>query len=407
MKINERTLKWRKAKDIGRNSTAYFFSTFGILILVLIIGFVFGKGYKYLSWDFLTSDYNITATSVKYQEETTVGTYEDPKIQNVSFSTRWGIGVEDSYDAEQKSIVIISYIDNKSPFNEMVNVEDDSLLRTELHSTISSGVFISDEGSYLIPKVKDGAKGLAETLDKANTITSLTLTTLGGGVRGSIISTLYMVVFTLLIALPLGVLSAIYLSLVAKQNKITSVLRSLIDLAGGIPTIIYGLVGAIIFIPVVSLVSGKMRGSILSGAFTLAIMLLPVIIKTTEESIKTVPSTYRQGSLALGASETQTIFKVVLPNALPGILTAVLLAIGRIIGESAALIYAMGTAIKDRIILTESSATLALHIYSLMQAESPNYGAACAVGLIIIIVDLILNLSVKGITYFFVRKFRR
>ena len=216
-----------------------------------------------------------------------------------------------------------------------------------------------------------------------------------------------MVLLTLLFALPLGILSAVYLSRIAKQNKVTDVLHSLIDLAGGIPTIIYGLVGAIIFIPLISTFTKKDTGSILSGSLTLAIMLLPVIIKTVEESLKTVPDAYRDGSLALGASETETIFHLILPNALPGIISAVLLAIGRIIGESAALIYSMGTAIKDRIFLSESSATLALHIYKLMEMETPNYDAACGVSLVIILFDLVLNLAVKLITNRFNKKFQR
>lgn len=136
-------------------------------------------------------------------------------------------------------------------------------------------------------------------------------------------------------------------------------------------------------------------------------MLLPIIINTTEEAIKTVPKSYREGSLALGTTNTQTIFKVVLPNALPGILTAILLSIGRIIGESAALIYSMGTTIKDHILISEGSATLALHIYKLVAFESPNFGAASAIAIIILIVDLILNLIVKLLSYRFLKKFKR
>ena len=181
----------------------------------------------------------------------------------------------------------------------------------------------------------------------------------------------------------------------------------MIDLASGIPTIIFGLIGAIIFIPFVSLFTQKSNGSLLSGSLTLALMLLPVIVNTTEEAIKTVPKSYREGSLALGTTNTQTIFKVVLPNALPGILTAILLSIGRIIGESAALIYSMGTTIKDHILISEGSATLALHIYKLVAFESPNFGAASAIAIIILIVDLILNLIVILLSYRFLKKFKR
>jgi phosphate transport system permease protein len=124
-------------------------------------------------------------------------------------------------------------------------------------------------------------------------------------------------------------------------------------------------------------------------------MLLPVVISSTEESLKAIPSSLEAASLALGASKTQTVFKVVLPSSLPGILTAALLSIGRIIGESAALIYSVGTAIKDQIILTGSSATLALHIWSLLGAENPDIAASSAVGIVILIADLVLSLAVK------------
>jgi phosphate transport system permease protein len=124
-------------------------------------------------------------------------------------------------------------------------------------------------------------------------------------------------------------------------------------------------------------------------------MLLPTIIKTTEESILNIPEGYKLSSHALGASETQTTFKVILPNAIPGILTSILLSVGRIIGESAALIFAIGTAIQDDVSLFKGSSTLAVHIWTVMSGENPNYGMACVISLIILIVVLILNILVK------------
>lgn len=124
-------------------------------------------------------------------------------------------------------------------------------------------------------------------------------------------------------------------------------------------------------------------------------MLLPTVIRTTEEAINNIPKSYQSASLALGASETQTTFKVILPNALPGILTSILLCIGRIIGESAALIFAIGTAIQDQIDISKGSTTLAVHIWSVMSGENPNYGQACAISLIILMIVLILNILVK------------
>ncbi len=407
MKVTERSLKQRKAKDISRDSIAYLFSLFGVLILALIIFFVFDRGHEYLSWEFLTSDYYTTNTTVSYGNSTSAGTFENPNIENVYFSSRWGIGLEDGYDNEKNSIIQVTYVDKNSPFNNLLNESNQENYRIEANSSISTLLLIDDSGSIFFGESRYGAKTLVDDLEKADQISSMIVQTSGGGIRGSLLSTIYMIFLTLLFSLPIGILTAVYLSLIAKQNKVTNVFRTLIDLASGIPTIIFGLVGAIIFIPFVALFTQKSNGSLLSGSLTLALMLLPVIINTTEEAIKTVPKSYKEGSLALGASNTQTIFKVVLPNALPGILTAILLSIGRIIGESAALIYSMGTTIKDHIILSEASATLALHIYKLVAFENPNFGAASAISIIILIVDLILNLIVKLLSYRFLKKFMR
>ena len=407
MKVTERSLKQRKAKDISRDSIAYLFSLFGVLILALIIFFVFDRGHEYLSWEFLTSDYYTTNTTVSYGNSTSAGTFENPNIENVYFSSRWGIGLEDGYDNEKNSIIQVTYVDKNSPFNNLLNESNQENYRIEANSSISTLLLIDDSGSIFFGESRYGAKTLVDDLEKADQISNMIVQTSGGGIRGSLLSTIYMIFLTLLFSLPIGILTAVYLSLIAKQNKVTNVFRTLIDLASGIPTIIFGLVGAIIFIPFVALFTQKSNGSLLSGSLTLALMLLPVIINTTEEAIKTVPKSYKEGSLALGASNTQTIFKVVLPNALPGILTAILLSIGRIIGESAALIYSMGTTIKDHIILSEASATLALHIYKLVAFENPNFGAASAISIIILIVDLILNLIVKLLSYRFLKKFKR
>jgi phosphate transport system permease protein len=220
----------------------------------------------------------------------------------------------------------------------------------------------------------------------------------GGGIRGSLLTTLLLIALTLVIALPIGIISAIYLHEYAPQNKFTDIIRSLIDMTNGIPSIIFGFVGAIVFIPMMNGIIGSQGGSIASGALTLTIILLPTIIKTTEESLKTIPLSYRQASLALGASQTQTVFKVVLPNAIGGLLTATLLSIGRIIGESAALIYAVGTVIKDTVAINERSTSLAVHIWSIMAGENPNFELASSIAILILVVVFILNITVKLIS---------
>ena len=172
-------------------------------------------------------------------------------------------------------------------------------------------------------------------------------------------------------------------------------------------TIIFGFIGVIIFIPFVNSITGSSGGSILSGAFTLAIMLIPTIVKTTEESILALPKGYMDSSLALGASRTETVFKVILPNAVPGIITSAILSIGRIIGESAALVFAIGASIQDNVSLTNSSTSLAVHIWVLLSHENPNYDAACAISIIILIIVLILSLLTKLISYLHERKLKR
>lgn len=136
----------------------------------------------------------------------------------------------------------------------------------------------------------------------------------------------------------------------------------------------------------------------------MAIILLPTIVKTTSEALHVVPKEYMENSLALGASKTQTIFKVILPNAIPGILTAAILSIGRVIGESAALIFVMGTFIKDNVSLLNGATSLSLHIYSLTKAEVPNYNVACAISLIILLVVFSMNLIVKIINKHIIKK---
>lgn len=234
--------------------------------------------------------------------------------------------------------------------------------------------------------------------DASEKIIDMVTQTLGKGIRGSIITTLYLIVMTLAIALPIGVFSAVYLHEYAPKNsKIAEILRRFVEMLTGVPSIIFGLLGAAVFIPFTSTFTAADGGNLISGALTLAVIVLPVIITSTEEALKVVPDDYRQASLALGATKSQTTFKVVLKFAIPGILSSVLLSVGRIIGESAALIYAIGTAIKDNIILTERSTSLAVHIWSIMAGETPNFELASAISILILIVVFLLNFVVKFI----------
>jgi len=161
--------------------------------------------------------------------------------------------------------------------------------------------------------------------------------------------------------------------------------------------------GVLVLFPITS-VFGASGTSILLGGLTLSIILFPVIIRTTEESLKVVPDSFREASHSLGANHSQTIFKIIIPSALPGILTATILSIGRIIGESAALIYTMGTYISDNPELIKGATSLAVQIWSIMNGDQPNFGLASAISIIILLMVLIMNIGVKVLTRSKVKK---
>ena len=171
----------------------------------------------------------------------------------------------------------------------------------------------------------------------------------------------------------------------------------------GIASFIFGLMGVVILFPITALF--KIDGlSILLGALTMAVLLFPVIIRSVQEALINVPQALRLSSLSLGADETQTIFKVVLPSALPGIMTSVLLSISRIIGESAALIYTMGTFINDSPQVGKGATTLAVQIWTIMGSEQPNFELAAAISIIILVLVLILNIGLKFASKAYSRK---
>jgi phosphate transport system permease protein len=202
------------------------------------------------------------------------------------------------------------------------------------------------------------------------------------GILPMIISTVYMIILSLAIATPIGIGSAIYLNEYAKQGRLVAVMRFATESLAGIPSIIYGLFGFAFFVTAL-----HMRFSILAGALTISILILPVIIRTTEEALKTVPISYREGSLALGASKLETILRVTLPSAIPGITVAVILSIGRVVGETAVLIFTAGTAIRGvNVDIFDPSRTIAVHLYMLAkEGMAPEQAYATAAVLIILV----------------------
>jgi len=392
----------RKIKDGFLNAITYLFSSFGILILGTIVYFIFHNGFKSLNFDLLVSDYyGITYNTTIEKNDDIV--FVDPKLEDVYFSSKWGIGIKDDFDRENKQVVKIVYIDKDSPFNNAIRKDNQQYLQIQEGSEIEKIFLSNSSDKLLIALSKDKALTIVNTLEAGDVITDMITSTSGGGIRGSLVATLYLILLTLIIALPIGVISAIYLNEYAKKNRFMGIIRHMIEMMSGIPSIIFGLVGAIIFIPLMDDLIGSNGGSIASGALTLAIMLLPIIIRTTEESLKIVPRSYKEASYALGASKNQTIFKVVLPNAISGIMTATLLSIARIIGESAALIYAMGTVVKDSIHINEKATSLSVHIWILMGGEVPNFELASAISILILLIVFLLGIVVKIIA----KKFNR
>ena len=200
------------------------------------------------------------------------------------------------------------------------------------------------------------------------------------------INTVIMAAISLLLAVPFGIGSAIYLVEYAKKgNKLVKVIRVTAETLTGIPSIVYGLFGMLFFVTAL-----KWKFSILAGAFTLAIMILPVILRTTEESLLSVPDSYREGSFGLGAGKLRTIFKIVLPAAVPGILSGVILATGRIVGETAALIYTAGSVAKIPSSVFSSGRTLAVHMY-LLANEGLHVNQAYAPAVILLILVIAIN----------------
>lgn len=214
----------------------------------------------------------------------------------------------------------------------------------------------------------------------------------GGGIKPFIISTLYTVGLSLAIATPIGILAAVYLQEYAKKGKIVRVIRYSTEALAGIPSIVYGLFGAAFFVSAL-----KFGYSLMAGSLTLAIIILPVIIRTTEESLKVVPLSYREASLGLGATKFQTLYKVILPSAIPGILSGVILSMGRVIGESAALFLTAGTVYKIPQSIMSSGRTLTVHAF-LETKEKGDIASAAAVGIVLVIMILILNTSAKLIS---------
>ncbi|MBF4358802.1 phosphate ABC transporter permease PstA [Vibrio anguillarum] len=217
------------------------------------------------------------------------------------------------------------------------------------------------------------------------------------GIFPMIISTIYMVIASISVAAPLGIMTAIYLTEYAKiGSRLVKVIRFCTESLAGIPSIIFGLFGMTFFVVILGL-----GFSILSGALTLNILILPVIIRTTEEALMAVPQTYREGSYGLGASKIYTIWRLILPSAMPGILTSIILSIGRVIGESAPVFLTAGMVARIPDSLLDSGRTLTVHLYKLttelftVEEWNQAYGTATVLIVVVLLINMVTKLIAR------------
>ena len=405
MKNNVNNHKKRHFYDGLLQTFTYLSSGISVLVLVALFVFIFSKGWSLINLDLLTNNYwseNYTVQPVETMSDTT---FERPAdlSEEAYFSEKWGIAFVDHVDAHKDKMILVEYVDENSPLYQMSDVsikKDPKDFTMQVGMQISRLSYTDAQGKIVLGGSIAGedAKQLAQSLDEdAVAVNSIFVQTTGGGIRGSIISTLYLLAVSMIIAIPIGIASAIYLNEYAKKSKFNMLLRSGIETLTGVPSIVFGLMGVSVLFPVTQLF-GATTTSILLGGLTMSIILLPTIIRSTEEALLVVPQHLRDASLSVGANQSQTIFKIVLPCAVPGILTGVLLGIGRVIGESAALIYTMGTFINDSPTLLRQGTSLAVQIWSIMSGEQPNYELASAISIIILFFVLILNFAVKFIS---------
>lgn len=262
-------------------------------------------------------------------------------------------------------------------------------LAVNLSALLTAGVLISLVGYILwkgIPSLTPDLFAWKYTSDNGSLISSL-------------INTVIMTILALIIAGPLGIFAAIYLVEYAKRgNKIVGVVRITAETLSGIPSIVYGLFGYLFFV-----IALDWSYSIMAGAFTVGIMILPLIMRTTEEALKSVPDSYREGSFGLGAGRLRTVFRIILPTAVPGILAGVILSIGRIVGETAALIYTAGTVaevptwkwtgnpLHDLVSpLFSSGSTLSVHMYR-MSNEGLHIDTAYGTAVVLLLIVIVIN----------------
>ncbi|TCT15691.1 phosphate transport system permease protein [Natranaerovirga pectinivora] len=363
-----------KQKDILLQGLIYLSAFITVGALVFILGFIFVNGISKVNLHFLTSNYDPQTHFIMVEPMTSQNKSTEGYIGEIGAI----IGIND------EGIPYVKSVDRNSTARKAENrVGDPFGLKSQ---DLLQG--INDE------RLEGKSVEEIQELFRANSNQQYTLRVRrpGKGVYPMIITTLYLIGVALSIAAPIGILSAIYLTEYARPGKVLRLIRFATECLSGIPSIIYGLFGMLLFVMTLN-----MGYSILAGALTLSIILLPVMIRTTEESLKAVPIAYREASLGLGATKLQTIRKAVLPSAVPGILVAIILSIGRIVGESAALLLTAGTVARIPENVLSGGASLTIKAYTVAKEEA-DIAMACAIGTVIVMLIIILNLTSKLLT---------
>ncbi len=361
----------------------YLSAAFTVAVLAVIIGFILYKGLPGINMSFLTHMWEDKTTFVMVEKQKAA---EDTSKEG--YVSSLGITVEMNEDGN----AVVKKIESNSSAKAGKDMKQNkfSLKVSDVISKVDSNRIEDMTISEAVDSLNQGAD-----------LMKLKVVRPGGGIMPMVVSTLYMILLSLLIAAPIGVLAAIYLNEYAKPGRILRTIRFAVQNLAGIPSIIYGLFGMLFFVQIL-----KMQYSILAGALTISIILLPTIISTTEEALKAIPMTYRESSLGLGATKLQTNFKIVLPNALPGILVAIILSIGRIVGESAALILTAGTVAQIPSALTGNeagAATLTVKLYWILK-ETGDLSEACSIAIVLLVLIIVLNIISKLITRRFLAK---
>lgn len=372
----------RKLKDNLLNGLIWLSAAFSVGILIMIVGFIFANGWSKISWDFLTNDYE---SHTQYVNVTSEQSYTAPSSlsSEAFFSENLGIAIEPNEEGYE-----VVWIDENSPVKEAKNNADESF-PVKVGYQLEQ---INGEGGNLKVKPDTNGEDIIEALNASDTLMMKVMSP-GGGIFPMIVSTLLLILVALVFSAPIGILAAIYLVEYARPGKLVNLIRFATEVLSGIPSVVYGLFGMLIFSNTLNL-----GMSILSGGLTLMILLLPTMMRTTEEALKAVPMSYREASYGLGANKIQTLSKVILPSAIPGILVGVILSIGRTIGESAALLFTIGTFAKlpvnptsGALSLFETGTSLTVRAYVEVK-ESGNVEMAAAIGIVILVIVFTLNM---------------